>query len=93
MEKGSYGLQARRKNRAAEEPCAPTEMGGNGERTACSCHAPCRGAPRVTARLPGRLCVVQRLVLCTLSKEYLISQNVFLQVCFLFLLGSVVIES
>lgn len=53
MEKGSYGLQAFRKNRTAEAPCAPTEMGGNGGHTACSCHALCRDTPRETARQVG----------------------------------------
>jgi len=32
--------------------------------------------------LPGRLGAVQKLVLCSLSKENLLPQNVFLQVCF-----------
>lgn len=34
-------------------PCAPTEMGGNGGHTACSCHALCRDTPRETARQVG----------------------------------------
>lgn len=45
-------------------------------------------------KLPGRLGVVQRLVLCSLSKEGLFPQNVFFFFAslFLFLLGSVVTE-
>lgn len=44
-------------------------------------------------KLPGRLGVVQRLVLCSLSKEGLFPQNgFFFASLFLFLLGSVVTE-
>lgn len=80
---GRTGLQ--------RHPALPQRWEGTvGTRPAAAMHS----AEIRPGKLPGRLGVVQRLVLCSLSKEGLFPQNgfFFFASLFLFLLGSVVTE-